>query len=104
ERIMARKLRPIAPGEILLEEYMKPLGLSQNKVARDLDVPAARINDIVRGKRSISTDTALRLSIYLGTSPEFWVNLQSRYDLKIARRKLLPKIERGVRPFERRVA
>jgi addiction module HigA family antidote len=101
---MARKLAPISPGEILSEEYMKPLGLSQNKVARDLDVPVGRINDIIRNKRGITTDTALRLGIYFGTTPEFWLNLQNRFDLKIAQKTLLPKIEKGVRPLERQVA
>jgi addiction module HigA family antidote len=101
---MARKLAPISPGEILSEEYMKPLGLSQNKVARDLDVPVGRINDIIRNKRGITTDTALRLGIYFGTTPEFWLNLQNRFDLKVAQKTLLPKIEKGVRPLGRNVA
>ena len=99
-----KKLNPISPGEILSEEFMKPLSISQNKLARDLDVPVARVNDIVHGRRGISTDTALRFAIYFGTTAEFWVNLQSRYDLKVAKKKLLPKISRGVRPLERRVA
>ena len=101
---MARKLAPISPGEILSEEYMKPLGLSQNKVARDLDVPVGRINDIIRNKRGITTDTALRLGIYFGTTAEFWLNLQNRFDLKVAQKTLLPQIEKGVRPLGRRVA
>ena len=101
---MAHKLAPISPGEILSEEYMKPLGLSQNKVARDLDVPVGRINDIIRNKRGITTDTALRLGIYFGTTPEFWLNLQNRFDLKVAQKTLLPKIEKGVRPLGRNVA
>jgi antitoxin HigA-1 len=77
-------LAPITPGEILLEEFMKPLEVSQNKLARDIDVPPARINDIVHGRRSITADTALRLGFYFSTTPEFWLNLQTRYDLKIA--------------------
>lgn len=101
---MARKLAPVSPGEILSEEYMKPLGLSQNKVARDLDVPVGRINDIIRNKRGITTDTALRLGIYFGTTAEFWLNLQNRFDLKVAQKTLLPQIEKGVRPLSRRVA
>ena len=101
---MTRKLAPITPGEILSEEFMIPHGISQNKLARDLDVPVGRINDIIKGKRVITTDTALRFAIYFGTSPEFWLNLQNRYDLKLARKRLLPKIERGVRPLERKVA
>ena len=101
---MARKLKPITPGEILLEEFMIPSGISQNKLARDLDVPVGRVNDIIKGKRSITSDTALRLAIYFRMTPEFWANLQSRYDLKIARQNLLPKIERNVRPAEREAA
>ena len=101
---MTRKLSAISPGEVLLEEYMKPLKISQNKLARDLDVPVGRINDIIKERRGITTDTALRLGIYFGTSPELWLNLQSRYDLKVAQKTILPKIERGVRPRERRVA
>jgi len=101
---MARKLKPVTPGEILLEEFMNPLGISQNKLARDIDVPVGRISDIVQGKRTITPDTALRLGLYFGTTPEFWVNLQSRYDLKIAKHELLPRIERDVRPAQRNVA
>jgi antitoxin HigA-1 len=73
---------PIPPGEILLEELMHPLGISQNQLARDLDVPVTRIGDIIHARRGITTDTALRLSIYFGTTPEFWVNLQSQYNLR----------------------
>src|SRR5262245_12295583 len=80
------KLDPIAPGEILLEEFMRPHGLTQNRLARDLDVPVARINDIVHARRGITADTALRLAAYFGTTAEFWLNLQTRYDLKVARR------------------
>lgn len=94
------QLDPIPPGEILAEEFLRPLGLSQNKLARDLDVPVARINDIVHAKRGISADTALRLAAYFKTSPEFWLNLQTRYDLKIAERKVGGAIARAVRPFE----
>ena len=101
---MSQKLSPICPGEILLEEFLQPLKISQNKLARDIDVPVARVNEIIKAKRSVSTDTALRLAIYFGTTAEFWVNLQSRYDLKLARKAILPKIERGVRPLERKIA
>ena len=83
---MAEKLKPIAPGEILLEEFMIPLGVTQNKLARDIGVNPGRVNDIIRGRRGMSADTALRLAAYFGTSAEFWLNLQSRYDLKIASR------------------
>ena len=101
---MAHKLDPITPGEILFEEFMEPLEISQNKLARDLDVPVGRVNDIVNGRRVITTDTALRLAIYFKTTPEFWLNLQSRFDLKIAQKTILPKIEKGVRPCIRKVA
>jgi len=98
---MPRKLDPIPPGEILLKEFMEPLGLSQNKLARDIDVPVTRIGDIVHGRRGISTDSALRLGIYFGTSAEFWLNLQARYDLKISKRDLLPALEKKIRPLEK---
>jgi antitoxin HigA-1 len=89
---------PIHPGEILLEEFLKPLGISQNALSRDLDVPLQRINQIVLGKRSITIDTALRLAKYFGTSPELWLNLQSRYDLEKARdSSLIEIIEKTVR-------
>lgn len=101
---MARKLEPITPGEILLEEFLTPLGISQRKLARDLDVPVGRISDIVQGRRAITPDTALRLAVYFSMTPEFWMNLQSHYDLKLAKQNLLPKIERSVRPAEKKAA
>jgi len=76
----------IHPGEILLTEFMEPLGLSAYRLAKDLDVPAPRIGDVVRGKRSISADTALRLGIYFGLPAQFWLNLQNEYDLRLAAR------------------
>jgi len=85
------KLAPIHPGEILREEFIKPHGLSQNALARGLKVPPRRINEIVLEKRGITADTALRLSLYFGNSPEFWMNLQTHYDLKAARRNLKPE-------------
>ena len=92
------KFPSIHPGEILLEEFLKPLGISQNTLSRDLDVPLQRINQIVLGKRSISVDTALRLAKYFGTTPELWLNLQSRYDLETARdSRLMDTIEKTVR-------
>jgi addiction module HigA family antidote len=97
---MAKKLQsldPIHPGEILAEEFMRPLGLSINALARDLHVPANRIHGIVHGTRSITADTALRLATYFGTSAELWLNLQSEYDLRQARRTLGAEIERTVR-------
>lgn len=83
---MAQYLEPIHPGEILLEEFLQPMGISINRLARDIQVPPGRISTIVNGKRAISADTALRLSAYFGTSPELWLNLQTDYDLRIARR------------------
>jgi len=80
---MAKKLNPIHPGEVLSEDFLRPLSLSQNQIARDIHVPPRRINEIVLGKRRITADTALRLAIYFKTSPKFWMNLQTSYDLDI---------------------
>lgn len=101
---MTDKLDPIRPGEILLEEFMRPHGLSQNKLARDLDVPVARINDIIHGRRGITADTALRLSTYFGTTAELWLNLQMRYDLKVAQRRSGKSIVKAVRPISPQAA
>ena len=90
-------LDPITPGEILLEEFMQPLGLSQNRLARELHVPPVRINDIIHGRRAITPDTALRLARHFGVSAEFWLNLQSRYELKRARQTIGAEIEKQVR-------
>lgn len=83
---MTNYLDPIHPGEILLEDFLKPMEISINRLAREIDVPPGRISTIVNGKRSITADTALRLAAYFGTSPELWLNLQADYDLRIARR------------------
>lgn len=83
---MTQLLDPIHPGEILLEDFLKPMVISINKLARELDVPPGRISQIVNGKRAITADTALRLAAYFGTSPELWLNLQADYDLRLARR------------------
>jgi addiction module HigA family antidote len=90
------KLNPVHPGEILTHEFLVPLGITKNKLAIDLGIPASRIDQIAKGKRSITADTAFRLSLYFGTSAEFWMNLQSTYDLK-AERERLPDIKRQVR-------
>ena len=90
-------LDPIPPGEILSEEFMKPLGLSANQLARDIDVPPGRISEIVRGHRSITADTALRFGKYFGVSPEIWLNLQVDYDMRVARRTIWPTVEPRVR-------
>ena len=98
ERAVTKKLLdPIPPGEILLEEFMKPLGISINGLARDIDVPPNRISEIVSGKRAITADTALRLGKYFGVSPEVWLDLQSDYDLRVMQRTTWPKIEAKVR-------
>lgn len=97
---MSKPRSPISPGEILLEEFLRPLDISQNKLARDLDVPVARINNIIKAKRGISADTALRLATYFETSAEFWLNLQTRYDLKIAAATVGAKVKRVVRPYK----
>lgn len=88
-----RMLDPIPPGEILFEEFMKPLGISINALAREIGVPPGRISEIVRGRRSITADTALRLGKYFNISPETWLNLQADYELRMARRTSWPAIE-----------
>lgn len=96
---MAKKLSPITPGEILLEEFLEPFGISQAKLARDINVPANRINQIINGKREISTDTALRLGKYFGIEPEFWLNLQMRFNMKIVQDKNGKVIEKEVKQY-----
>ncbi len=91
------RLDPIPPGEILLEDFMKPFGISQNRLARDIDVTPARIGEIVRGKRAITAVTALRLAKYFGTSPDVWLGLQMDYELRRARRDTWPSIEGRIR-------
>ncbi len=93
----AKLLDPIPPGEILSEEFMKPMGISINALARDIGVPPNRISEIVGGKRAISADTALRLGKYFGVSPETWLGLQADYDLRLAKRSIWPKINQQVR-------
>ena len=92
-----RKLAPLHPGEVLFEEFMKPMGLSQNRLGRDLGVPPRRINEIIHGKRSVTADSALRLARYFGTSAQFWMGLQSDYDLETAEDQLSEKIAREVK-------
>src|SRR5882762_6004805 len=93
-----REIPPVHPGEILSEEFLKPLGLSMNQLALALRVPANRINAIVAGERGITADTALRLGRYFGTSAQFWINLQARFDLETTKDKLADKIDREVQP------
>ena len=96
---MATKLSPIHPGEILLEEFLEPMGISQYRLAKDISVPPRRINEIVLGKRAITPDTALRLSLYFGLSERFWMNLQTRYDLEVEKDRLQKRLEREVRVY-----
>jgi antitoxin HigA-1 len=93
------KLQPVHPGEILLEEFLKPMALSQNQLALSVGVPARRINEIVLGKRGITADTALRLGKYFAMSPQFWLGLQMDYDLDVTADKLAERLEREVRPY-----
>ncbi len=91
-----KKLPPIHPGEILIEEFLKPMGLSQYRLAKDISVPPRRINEIVHGKRSISADTALRLGRFFGISPQFWLNLQTRFDLEVTEDLLAERLDKEV--------
>ena len=95
-----RKMAPIHPGEILMEEFLKPMGISQYRLSKDIHVPARRINEIVHGQRSITADTALRLSRYFNLSERFWLNLQTRYDLEVEKDKLRGRIEIEVKVRE----
>jgi addiction module HigA family antidote len=98
------KLKPVHPGEILLEEFLKPMGLSQNHLALRIGVPARRINEIVLGKRGITADTVLRLGRYFGMSPQFWLGLQMDYDLDVTADKLAERLEQEVRPYQLKAA
>jgi addiction module HigA family antidote len=93
------KLNPVHPGEVLLEEFLLPMGLSQNRLALDIGVHPRRINEIVLGKRRITADTALRLSRFFGTSPQFWMGLQTDYDLDVAADNLGDRLQREVRSY-----
>lgn len=96
-----KKLLPVHPGEILLEEFLAPLQISQYRLAKDIGVPPRRINEIVHGKRSVTADTALRLSRYFGTSEPFWMNLQSHYDLEREKDRLGPDLDTQVAVLNR---
>jgi len=98
---MAKKvMNPIHPGEILMEEFLEPLGVSQYRLAKDISVPPRRINEIVHGKRSVTADTALRLAKFFGTTERFWLNLQVRYDLEVEKDRLSGVLERDVSVFQ----
>jgi len=96
-----KKLHPVHPGEVLLEEFLKPMGLSQNKLALNIGVPARRINEIVLEKRKITADTALRLARFFGMSSEFWIGLQSQYDLDVTSDALGDRLEKEVRIYSK---
>lgn len=96
---MTSKLKPVHPGEVLREEFMRPLGLSVNRLALELRVPVTRMAEIVHGRRMVTSDTALRLGRLFGTTAEFWVNLQTRYDLEVARDRQEKRVEREVQPL-----
>jgi len=93
-----RRIAPASPGEILRDEFLAPLGVSVYALANAIKVPRSRVNDIVRGRRSVTADTALRLARYFGTTPEFWINLQSHHDLEIAKHESRARIEKEVAP------
>jgi len=94
---MSKKFAPVHPGEILLEEFLQPMGISQYRLAKDISVHPRRINEIIHGNRSISADTALRLSRYFGVSERFWLNLQARYDLEVEKDRLEGRLENEVK-------
>jgi addiction module HigA family antidote len=98
---MAKRLLPVHPGEVLMEEFLEPLGLSQYRVAKQTGVPPRRINEIVHGRRAVTADTALRLACFFGTTPEYWLNLQSLYDLEVLRDRSGAEIEAIVQPLVR---
>ena len=96
---MNKKIEPVHPGEILLEEFLSPMDISQYRLAKDISVPARRINEIVLGKRAITADTALRLSEYFGLSEKFWLNLQMKYNLEVEKDKLKGRLKKEVKRF-----
>ncbi len=95
----ARRLQPIHPGQVLRKEFLDPMGISQYRLARDINVDPRRINAIIHGKRAITADTALRLARFFGTSERFWLNLQAQYDLEVERDELGDRLEKGVKRF-----
>lgn len=97
---MPRKLPPIHPGEILLEEFLEPMGITRYRLSKDTSMPASRVGKIIAGQRAITADTALRLGRYLGTTPEFWMNLQARYDLLTEQQRLAKTLDQEVTVFK----
>ena len=98
---MVKRFQPVHPGEILLEEFLRPMGISQYRLAKDISVPPRRINEIVHGKRAISADTALRLARYFGQSDRFWLNLQAHYDLEVEKDRLAGRLDAEIKPLPR---
>ena len=98
--LFAKKIPPIHPGEILLEEFLNPLSISQYRISKEIHVPARRVNEIVHGKRSITADTALRLAKYFGNSAQFWMNLQTRFDLEIQNDEIRHELNKNIKPFK----
>ncbi len=94
-----KKLQPIHPGEILMNEFLEPMGISQYRLAKDINVPPRRINEIVKGKRAVTADTALRLGRFFGMTPHFWLNIQSRYDLEVTEDRLKARLDQEVHAF-----
>lgn len=101
---MAKKLPEIHPGEILSEEFIKPMGITSARLASDLDVPTSRISEIVNCHRPITVDTAMRLAVFFNMEARFWLNLQAEYDVRVAEAQLLPAIKSRIRPFEQALA
>ena len=103
-RFRAGKKRPVHPGEVLVEEFLKPMGLSQYRLAKEIHVPLRRVNEIALGRRGISADTALRFARFFGTTPEVWQNLQSQYEMDVAKNSVWSRIVETVKPLQRMAA
>lgn len=101
---MVRRLKEIHPGEILLEDFLRPMGVTNARLAADIDVPTSRVSEIVNGKRPITVDTAMRLGLFFNMESRFWLNLQSEYDARVAERELLPEMRARIRPLKLKVA
>ena len=97
--VSGQRLPPVHPGQILRDDYLIPMGLSVYRLAQELRIPRPRLNDVVLGRRGVTVDTALRLGYYFGTTPEFWINLQTRYDLDVADRTVRRQIEQEIKPY-----
>ena len=101
---MAKKIAEVHPGEILSEEFLKPMGITNARLAGDIDVPTSRISEIVNRRRPVTVDTAMRLAVFFNMEARFWLNLQAEYDIRIAEKVLLPEIKNRIRPFQNRAA